>query len=56
MAKKALKIRKPRKKPERGAVASFRERLKKLSDNAPVVQLRGGRFTFDDEIIKFKDK
>lgn len=53
-----VKIRKmQRKAPKRKSGPGFQERLKKLSDNAPVVELRGGSFAFysDEEAVKFKD-
>lgn len=54
-----VKIRKRlRKAPKRKSEPDILERLKKLSDNAPVVQLHGGSIAFDKDIktINFKDK
>lgn len=48
MANKTMKIRR-RKAPKRKQEPNIMERLKKLSDNAPVVKLRGGGFAFYDD-------
>ena len=57
MAKKIMMRKRPRKAPKKNNEPNILERLKKLSDNAPIVQMRGGSFSFDDgdETIKFKD-
>jgi hypothetical protein len=48
MPNKTMKIRR-RKAPRRKKEPDILERLKKLSDNAPVVKLRGGSFAFYDD-------
>lgn len=58
MANKTRMIRKTRKAPERKSGPGLQERLKRLSDSAPVAELRGGSSAFynDHEIMRFKDK
>lgn len=55
MANKIRMIRKPRRKRKQSKEPNILERLKKLSDSAPVVEMRGG-INFDGEDMKFKDK
>ncbi len=58
MAKKTRMIRKPRKAKKRPDEPNILERLKKLSDSAPITRLPGGSFSFQEDFkdIKFKDK